>query len=137
MGEGRGRVPPSLTVIGFWRLSRTVRLSGCGVGVEAAETNLRAILQDVFAKAGVNGVKAASAGVASATMPGVKEWIAEVFSEFGVERSEVVGDEVIALDGAFKAGPEFCRLQGRDRTALAVRRWRPGERGRVEFASRR
>jgi len=82
------------------------------VGTEAAEANLRAILQDVFAKAGVNGVKAASAGVASATMPGVKEWITEVFCEFGVERSEVVGDEVIALDGAFKGGPGILQIAG-------------------------
>jgi len=80
------------------------------VGAEAAEANLRAILQDVFAKAGVKSVKAASAGVASATMPGVQEWITGVFSEFGVQRSEVVGDEVIALDGAFKGGPGILQI---------------------------
>jgi glucosamine kinase len=82
------------------------------VGAEAAEANLRAILQDVFAKAGVKSVKAASAGVASATMPGVQEWITGVFSEFGVQRSEVVGDEVIALDGAFKGGPGILQIAG-------------------------
>ena len=82
------------------------------VGAEAAEANLRAILQDVFTKAGVKSVKAASAGVASANMPGVKEWITEVFSEFGVQRSEVVGDEVIALDGAFKGGPGILQIAG-------------------------
>ena len=42
------------------------------VGTKTAETNLRAILEDVFSKAGVHDVKAASAGVASATMPGDK-----------------------------------------------------------------
>ena len=82
------------------------------VGAEAAEANLRAILQDVFAKAGVKSVKAASAGVASATMPGVQEWITGVFSEFSVQRSEVVGDEVIALDGAFKGGPGILQIAG-------------------------
>ena len=82
------------------------------VGAEAAEANLRAILQDAFAKAGVKSVKAASAGVASATMPGVQEWITGVFSEFGVQRSEVVGDEVIALDGAFKGGPGILQIAG-------------------------
>ena len=82
------------------------------VGAETAEANLRAILQEVFTKAGVQGVKAASAGVASATMPGVKEWITRVFSEFGVERSEIVGDEVIALDGAFKGGPGILQIAG-------------------------
>ncbi len=41
------------------------------VGAEIAEENLRALLKDVFAQAGLHGVKAASAGVASATMPGV------------------------------------------------------------------
>lgn len=82
------------------------------VGAKAAEANLRAILKDVFAKAGVKNVRAASAGVASATMPGVQEWITEVFSEFGVGRSEVVGDEVIALDGAFKGGPGILQIAG-------------------------
>ena len=36
------------------------------VGTKTAEANLRAILEDVFSKAGVKNVKAASAGVASA-----------------------------------------------------------------------
>jgi glucosamine kinase len=82
------------------------------VGIKTAEANLRAILEDVFSKAGVNNVKAASAGVASATMPGVKEWINGVFTEFGVEHCEVVGDEVIALDGAFKGGPGILQIAG-------------------------
>jgi glucosamine kinase len=82
------------------------------VGAEMAEENLRALLKDVFAQAGLHGVKAASAGVASATMPGVKEWVTTVFDDFGVERSEVVGDEVIALDGAFKGGPGILQIAG-------------------------
>lgn len=82
------------------------------VGVKAAEANLREILENVFSQAGVKGVKAASAGVASANMPGVKEWISSVFSEFGVEHSEIVGDEVIALDGAFKGGPGILQIAG-------------------------
>lgn len=82
------------------------------VGPEAAEANLRAILKDVFGQTGLQGVKAASAGVASATMPGVKEWITAVFDDFGVESSEVVGDEVIALDGAFKGGPGILQIAG-------------------------
>jgi glucosamine kinase len=82
------------------------------VGAEIAEENLRALLKDVFAQAGLHGVKGASAGVASATMPGVTEWITAVFDDFGVERSEVVGDEVIALDGAFKGGPGILQIAG-------------------------
>ncbi len=82
------------------------------VGAEAAEENLRELLKEVFAQAGLRGVKAASAGVASATMPGVTEWITAVFDDFGVERSEVVGDEVIALDGAFKGGPGILQIAG-------------------------
>jgi glucosamine kinase len=82
------------------------------VGVDVAEENLRALLKDVFAQAGLRGVKAASAGVASASMPGVREWITAVFDDFGVERSEVVGDEVIALDGAFKGGPGILQIAG-------------------------
>ena len=82
------------------------------VGATVAEGNLRALLKDVFAQAGVSSVKAASAGVASATMPGVAEWITKVFDDFGVERSEVVGDEVIALDAAFKGGPGILQIAG-------------------------
>jgi N-acetylglucosamine kinase-like BadF-type ATPase len=82
------------------------------VGASAAEENLRALLKEVYAQAGVTAVQAASAGVASATMPGVKEWITAVFRDFGVARSEVVGDEVIALDAAFRGGPGILQIAG-------------------------
>jgi|SRR5271166_241537 len=82
------------------------------VGAKASEENLRALLKEVYAQAGVSGVRAASVGVASASMPGVKEWIAEVLQAFGVERSEVVGDEVIALDAAFRGGPGILQIAG-------------------------
>jgi N-acetylglucosamine kinase-like BadF-type ATPase len=82
------------------------------VGAEAAEANLRALLKDVYAQAGVSSLSAASAGVASATMPGVAEWITGVFQDFSVARSEVVGDEVIALDAAFHGGPGILQIAG-------------------------
>jgi len=82
------------------------------VGAEAAEEHLRALLKEVYAQAGVAGVQAASVGVASASMPGITEWITTVFNDFGVERSEVVGDEVIALDAAFKGGPGILQIAG-------------------------
>lgn len=82
------------------------------VGAAAAEHNLRALLTEVYRQAGVTAVRAACAGVASATMPGVPEWIQAVFAEFGVQRSEVVGDEVIALEGAFKGGPGILQIAG-------------------------
>jgi N-acetylglucosamine kinase-like BadF-type ATPase len=82
------------------------------VGEEAAEANLRALLDEVYAQAGVSGVRAASAGVASAAMPGVKEWITVVLREYKAERSEVVGDEVIALDAGFRGGPGILQIAG-------------------------
>jgi N-acetylglucosamine kinase-like BadF-type ATPase len=82
------------------------------VGAKASEANLRALLKEVYAQAGVSGVSAASVGVASASMPGVKEWILAVFQDFGVERAEVVGDEVIALDAAFRGGPGILQIAG-------------------------
>jgi N-acetylglucosamine kinase-like BadF-type ATPase len=82
------------------------------VGAEAADENLRAVLKEVYAQAGVQGVEAASCGVASASMPGITEWITAVFRDFGVARSEVVGDEVIALDAAFKGGPGILQIAG-------------------------
>jgi N-acetylglucosamine kinase-like BadF-type ATPase len=82
------------------------------VGAEAAEENLRALIKDVYAQAGVKSVCAASCGVASASMPGITEWITAVFDEFRVERSEVVGDEVIALDAAFQGGSGILQIAG-------------------------
>ncbi len=82
------------------------------VGAEVAEENLRTILKEVFSKAGVKGVRAASCGVASATMPGITEWVTAVFDDFGVELSEVVGDQVIALDAAFHGGPGILQIAG-------------------------
>ena len=82
------------------------------VGAVVAEQNLREILGEVYKQAGVSSVRAASAGVASATMPGVPEWIKAVFADFSVDRSEVVGDEVIALDAAFKGGPGILQIAG-------------------------
>lgn len=82
------------------------------VGAEAAEQNLRALLGEAYAQAGVQRVDAACVGVASATLPGVPEWITAVFRDFGVERSEVVGDEVIALDAAFRGGPGILQIAG-------------------------
>jgi N-acetylglucosamine kinase-like BadF-type ATPase len=85
------------------------------VGAEAAEQHLRALLKDVYAQAGLSnlsGVQAATVGVASASMPGTTEWITAVFHDFGIERSEVVGDEVIALDAAFRGGPGILQIAG-------------------------
>jgi glucosamine kinase len=96
-------------VLAFVEMGSIKRLR---VGAQAAEENLRALLAEVYRQAGVSAVQAASAGVASATMPGVAEWITAVFDDFCVERSEVVGDEVIALDAAFKGGPGILQIAG-------------------------
>jgi|HubBroStandDraft_1064217.scaffolds.fasta_scaffold87203_2 glucosamine kinase len=82
------------------------------VGAEAAEANLRAALKEAFAQSGMKDIDAASCGVASASMPGITEWIAAVFSDFGIEKFEVVGDEVIALDAAFQGGPGILQIAG-------------------------
>jgi N-acetylglucosamine kinase-like BadF-type ATPase len=82
------------------------------VGADIAEANLRALLADVFAQAGKASIAAASVGVASATMPGVREWIEAVLQKFGVTRIEVVGDQIIALDAAFKGGPGILQIAG-------------------------
>ena len=82
------------------------------VGAQAAEENLRSLLAEVYKQSGLTSVRAASAGVASSTMPGVQEWITAVFHDFNVERSEIVGDEVIALDGAFRGGPGILQIAG-------------------------
>jgi len=82
------------------------------VGAETAEANLRELLKEIFTQAGVTSLRAASIGVASATMPGTAEWITAVLQDFHVERSEVVGDEVIALDAAFRGGPGILQIAG-------------------------
>lgn len=82
------------------------------VGVEIADANLRSILQKVFSESGKPKIAAATVGVASSKMPGVEEWITSVLREFGVARAEVVGDEVIALDAAFKGGAGILQIAG-------------------------
>ena len=82
------------------------------VGAQVAEENLRKVLKQAYEQAGVKGVQAASCGVASASMPGIPEWITAVLRVFGVEQSEIVGDEVIALDAAFKGGPGILQIAG-------------------------
>lgn len=82
------------------------------VGAAAAEEHLRALMRDLYAAANVAQVDAATVGVASVSMPGVREWITAVFGDCGVARSEVVGDEVIALDAAFRGGPGILQIAG-------------------------
>lgn len=82
------------------------------VGAEAAEANLRALLTELFHTAGSVPIDAATVGVASAALPGVTEWITAVFEDFGITRSEVVGDEVIALDAAVQGGPGILQIAG-------------------------
>jgi N-acetylglucosamine kinase-like BadF-type ATPase len=82
------------------------------VGETAAEENLRALLKEILALAGVKGLRAACCGVASASMPGIREWISAVLRDFGVERWEIVGDEIIALDAAFRGGPGILQIAG-------------------------
>jgi glucosamine kinase len=82
------------------------------VGAGIAEQNLRSLLTELFRQWGGGRVQAASVGVASASMPGVPEWITAVFRDFGIERSEVVGDEVIALDAAFRGGAGILQIAG-------------------------
>ncbi len=82
------------------------------VGAVAAEENLRALLTELYQQTGVTGLAAACVGVASSKMPGVQEWIQAVFADFKIARSEVVGDEVIALDAAFKGGPGILQIAG-------------------------
>jgi N-acetylglucosamine kinase-like BadF-type ATPase len=82
------------------------------VGAEAAEANLRALLKDVYAQAGVSSLTAGCVGVASCSLPGTVEWITAVLKDFNVERIDVVGDEVIALDAAFQGGPGILQIAG-------------------------
>src|ERR1700728_2611884 len=82
------------------------------VGAVVVEANLRAVLKDAFAQSGVKDVDAACCGVASASMPGITEWITAVFDDFGIAPSEVVGDHIIALDAAFQGGPGILQIAG-------------------------
>jgi glucosamine kinase len=82
------------------------------VGAEVAEANLRTVLKEAFAQSGVKDIDAACCGVASASMPGITEWIIAVFDDFGIAPSEVVGDHIIALDAAFQGGPGILQIAG-------------------------
>lgn len=82
------------------------------VGAEAAEANLRGLLGSLFAQAGVEGAQAATVGLAGAGMPGVAASIEAVLRNFGIPLCEVIGDEVIALDAAFRGGVGILQIAG-------------------------
>ncbi|MGA3047004.1 MAG: BadF/BadG/BcrA/BcrD ATPase family protein [Terracidiphilus sp.] len=105
----RGSIVNGETVLAHAESGSIKRLR---VGTEVAEANLRALLKDMYQQAGISAVQAASVGVASASLPGTVEWITAVLKDFHVPRSEVVGDEVIALDAAFKGGPGILQIAG-------------------------
>ncbi len=100
------------------RGAQTLAHAQCGsikrlrVGPEQAAANLRSLLRDLYSQADIHRLDAASAGIASASLPGVAEWIEDIFREFHVERFEIVGDEVIALDAAFHGGPGIFQIAG-------------------------
>jgi glucosamine kinase len=108
----RASIVNSSSSVGALAFAESGSIKRLRVGAKAAEENLRTLLREVYAQAGVRDVDAASVGVASATMPGILEWITAVLREFGVEKSEVVGDEVIALDAAFEGGPGILQIAG-------------------------
>jgi N-acetylglucosamine kinase-like BadF-type ATPase len=105
----RGSIVAGERVLAFAESGSIKRLR---VGAQKAEEHLRDLLGEIYKQAGVSGVCTATVGVASSTMPGVKEWITAVLDDFGVKRSEIVGDEVIALDAAFKGGPGILQIAG-------------------------
>ncbi len=100
------------------RGTETLAHAQCGsikrlrVGAEQAAANLRSLMRELYQQAGIHRLDAASAGIASASLPGVAEWIQDIFREWNVERFEVVGDEVIALDAAFHGGPGILQIAG-------------------------
>ena len=112
MAAARAPAPPSSMVTRCWPLLKAAPSSGFAWAPAVAEENLRALLAEVYAQAGVTRVGAASVGVASATMPGVPEWITAVFRGLRRGSIEVVGDEVIALDAAFRGGPGILQIAG-------------------------
>ena len=112
MAEAPTPAPRLWTATRFLAHGESGSIKRLRVGAEAAEANLRAVLKDVYAQAGVKGVRAACCGVASVSMPGITEWIQAVFNDFGVELSDIVGDEVIALDAAFHGGPGILQIAG-------------------------
>ncbi len=112
MAAARIREPPLWPTGKLLAADKAAPSSGCALALRPLKPICARVLKEVFAQAGVKGVQAASCGVASATMPGITEWITAVFDDFGVERSEVVGDEVIALDAAFQGGPGILQIAG-------------------------
>ena len=90
------------------------------VGAQVAEEHLRLLLAEVYAQAGVNSVRAASAGVASSTMPGVQEWIAAVFGDFHVENRKLSATRSSPWTRHFAAARESCRSPAPAPTASAA-----------------
>ena len=92
------------------------------VGAEAAEANLRALLNEVYAQAGVSGVRAASVGVATPPCPASTEWIIAVFA--GICASSVPRSSATKSSPSTRpstAGLESCKSPAPAPTPSAAR----------------
>ena len=84
------------------------------VGEEIATKNLRGVLDEVLALAGVPGsqIAATCMGIAGYTITEVREWAARVVGAEVSGPVELCGDEEIALDAAFRGGPGILLIGG-------------------------
>lgn len=90
------------------------------VGEEIATERLRAMLEEVAAKAGVGlgEVTRTCFGLAGVSSGVVREWAERAMAEMVGGVVEVCGDEEIALDAAFRGGPGILVIAGTGSNAI-------------------
>lgn len=101
--------------------------SDCGsiklmrVGEEEATARLRNLLEEVAAKSGIglDQVTRSCVGLGGFSIPAVQEWAYAQMKAFVSGEVEVCGDEVIALDAAFKGGTGILVVSGTGSVVVA------------------
>ena len=98
---------------GFWRSREHGSIKRLRVGAEAAEANLRLLLKDILRRramtkyCGCVGGRGQRHDAGSGGMDRQPSCVSSASTRF-----EVVGDQVIALDAAFKGGPGILQIAG-------------------------
>ena len=94
---------------------KTLRIAeGDAEALLVAEDRLGALLEELGSKAGVDlrYVERSSVGLSGASVPAVREFVDRVLRRRVGGTVEIVGDQVIALDGAFPGGDGILVIAG-------------------------
>ena len=106
------RAPRLLTATRFWATAKAVPSSGCAWARKPPKPISAQCSRMSTRRPASRACAPPAAEWPAPACPASRSGFTAVFNDFGVEQSEVVGDEVIALDAAFHGGPGILQIAG-------------------------